>query len=304
MMLPKDFFTRGLPALAQRCLLALAFVACTAGAEPAAGGKIFLWEVKSGASSVYILGSMHAARPDIYPLPQPVEDAYRRSDRLVVEADVTDQSKVLKSFALLMYTPPDSLDKHVSSDVWKQLEASPLGQDEAALKALKPATLASALVLAALAAHGYDPQAGIDLHFLKSAHADAKEVVELESTDFQAAILGGLTDEEGNAMLSETLKEVRNGELVRDADKVTSAWKAGDDESIGRLLRESNRDPASKRIYTKLIDDRNPPMAEKIAALASGPGRAFVVIGAGHLAGEKNVLELLKAKGLQVRQLP
>jgi len=301
---PKDLPARRFPAWAHRCLLGLALVACAAGAEPAAGGKLFLWEVKSATNSVYVFGSMHAAKPDMYPLPQPVEDAYRQADRLVVEADITDQAKVVESFALLTYAPPDSLDKHVSPEVWKQLEATPLAQDAAILKTLRPAALASILAVGALAAHGYDPQDGVDLHFLMSAHASAKQVVELESAEFQAGILGSLTDEEGNAMLSETLEGARSGELVREADKVVAAWKAGDDESLGRLLREANKDAASKKIYTKLIDERNPAMAEKIAALASGSGHAFVVIGAGHLAGDRNVLELLKAKGLKVRQLP
>ncbi len=128
--------------------------------------------------------------------------------------------------------------------------------------------------------------------------------MELESVGFQAGILGGLGDEEVDAMLSETLKDVRSGELVRDVDQVASAWRAGDDESVGRLLREANKDPASKKIYAKLFDERNPVMADKIAAMASGSGHAFVVIGAGHLAGDRNVLELLRAKGLKVRQLP
>jgi uncharacterized protein len=303
MMFSKAFFVRRFPAWVHRCLLGLTFVACSAGAEPAAGGKLFLWEVKSATNSVYIFGSIHAATPDMYPLPQAVEDAYHRADRLVVEADVTDQAKAVKSLSLLMYTPPDGLDKHVSPEVWKQLEATPLA-NEAALKTLKPAALASVLVVAAMAIHGYDPQAGIDVHFLNSAHAEAKQVVELESVEFQAGILGAVSDEDGDLMLSETLKEVRSGELVREVDQVAAAWKAGDDESVGRLLREANKDAASKRMYTKLFDERNPAMADKIAALASGTGHAFVVIGAGHLAGDRNVLELLKAKGLQVRQLP
>jgi uncharacterized protein len=303
MMFSKAFFVRRFPAWAHRCLLGLTLVACSAGAEPAAGGKLFLWEVKSATNSVYIFGSIHVAKPDMYPLPHAVEEAYHRADRLVVEADVTDEVKAVQSLPLLTYTPPDGLDKHVSPEVWKQLEATPLGKD-AALKMLKPAALASFLVVAALTTQGYDPKAGIDLHFLNSAHAEAKQVVELESVEFQAGVLGGLGDEEGDVMLSETLKEMRSGELVREADKMTSAWKAGDDESVGRLLREGNKDPASKKIFTKLFDERNPAMADKIAALASGTGHAFVVIGAGHLAGDRNVLELLKAKGLQVRQLP
>jgi len=307
MTLCQSHLARRIPAWVHRCLLGLALVACAAGAEPpAGGGKIFLWEVKSATNSIYIFGSVHVAKADFYPLPQAVEDAYRQADELVVEVDVLDQAEVSKSVPLLTYAPPDSLDKHVSPEIWKQLEAASAQtkQDAATLKPLKPATLASALAIGVLAAHGYEAQSGIDLHFLNSAHADGKRVVELESAEFQAGILGGLTDEEGEVMLSDALEETRSGELLRNTEKMVSAWKAGDDKSLGRLLRETNKDAVSKKIFAKLVDERNPAMADKIAALASGPEHALVVIGAGHLAGENSVLELLKAKGLQVRQLP
>lgn len=306
MALLQDRLVRGISACLHRCLLGLALVACAAGAEAPPAGKIFLWEVKSATHSIYVFGSVHVAKPDFYPLPQPVEDAYRQADEVVVEVDISDPAKLTNSVALLTYAPPDSLDKHVSPAVWKQLEAATAqtNQDVATFKPLKPAALATALAIGALTSHGYDAQAGIDLHFLNSAHADGKRVVELETAEFQAGILGGLTDEEGDAMLGDTLEEARSGELVRNTDMLVAAWKAGDDQSLGRLLREANKDEASKKLFAKLVDERNPAMAEKIAALASAPEHALVVIGAGHLAGENSVLELLKAKGLQVRQLP
>jgi uncharacterized protein YbaP (TraB family) len=290
-----------------RGLLGLALAACAGAAEPPAGGHApLLWEVKSPTNSVYIFGSMHVARQDFYPLPKPVEDAYHRADELVVEVDVTDPSAMARSVPLLTYAPPDSLDQHLTPEVWKEVaaESAESKQDVSLLKPLKPAILASVLVVDTLEKHGYDPKAGIDLHFLTSAHADAKRVVELESAEFQAGVLGGLTDDEGNAMLGDTLEEMRSGELVRSTDQLAAAWKAGDGDAIARLLREANKDPASRKIFAKLFDDRNPAMADKIAALASQPQHAFVVIGAGHLAGENNVLDLLKAKGLQVRRVP
>ena len=306
MSAPRGLLARGILARLRRGLLGLALAAGAAGAEPAAGAKALLWEVKSATHSVYVFGSMHVARSDFYPLPKAVEDAYRQADELVVEVDISDLAKVSRSIPLLTYAPPDSLDKHVSPQVWKQLEAvsSRSRQDVAALKSLRPATLASALVVGALSEHGYDPQAGVDLHFLASAHADAKRVIELESAEFQAGVLAGLTDDEGDAMLRETLEETQSGELLTNADRLASAWKAGDDEAIARLLREANKDAASQKIFSKLFDERNPAMADKIAALASGPEHALIVIGAGHLAGQNNVLDLLKAKGLQVRRLP
>jgi hypothetical protein len=292
--------------LVRRCLLGLALIACGAGAAAASGGKIFLWEVKSATNTVYVLGSLHVARADFYPLPKAVENAYRQADELVVEIDITDTASIAKSLPLLTYTAPDSLDHHLSPAVWKQVKAASKKnkRDVAALKPLKPATLASMLAVSMLAAHGYDPQAGIDLHFLDSAHADGKRIVELETPDFQARILGGMSDADGEAMLSETLEEMRSDDLVRATDDLAAAWKSGDEESVARLLREANKDEASKRLFAKLFDERNPAMADKIAALASGSEHALVVIGAGHLAGHNSVLELLRAKGLQVRQLP
>jgi uncharacterized protein YbaP (TraB family) len=299
-------FARCVGAWLLRGLLGLALAACAGAAEPPASGRSLLWEVKSPTNSVYILGSMHVARQDFYPLPKPVEDAYRKADELVVEVDVTDQTAMVKSIPLLTYMPPDSLDQHLSPEVWKQLQAQSAEskQDVATLEPLKPAMLTSVLIVDTLEKHGYDAKAGIDLHFLSIAHADGKKVVELESAEFQAGVLGGLTDEEGNAMLGDTLEEMRSGELVRSTDQLAAAWKAGDDEALGRLLREANKDPASKKIFVKLFDERNPAMAEKIAALTSQPRNALVVIGAGHLTGDNNVLDLLKAKGLKVRRVP
>ena len=299
----------GAPGWARSCFLGLAFAASAVAAQssPASAGKIFLWEVKSATNSAYVFGSIHAARADFYPLPRVVEDAYRQADELAVEVDITNQAEVSKTMPLLIYAPPDSLERHVSPEVWKSLQsalASTVQERQELLGHLKAGALASALVLAELASHGYDPQAGIDRHFLASAHADGKKVIELESAQFQAGILGGLSDEEGDAMLKETLKEAHSGELARITDQVVAAWRAGDTKEVARLLRESNHDAASKRIFARLFDERNPGMADRIAALATGSSHAFVVIGAGHLASEKSVLQLLMDKGLQVRQLP
>ena len=44
-----------------------------------------LWKFTSAGNSVYLLGSIHAGSPDMYPLPKPVEDAFAASSVLLVE---------------------------------------------------------------------------------------------------------------------------------------------------------------------------------------------------------------------------
>jgi len=46
--------------------------------------KSFLWKVQSKTSTAYVLGSLHLATKDIYPLNQKIENAFDQSDSLVV----------------------------------------------------------------------------------------------------------------------------------------------------------------------------------------------------------------------------
>jgi len=55
---------------------------------PSQEQKSFLWKVQSRGNTVYLLGSIHLLRKEIYPLHRKIEEAFDRSAVLVVEADV------------------------------------------------------------------------------------------------------------------------------------------------------------------------------------------------------------------------
>jgi uncharacterized protein YbaP (TraB family) len=56
------------------------------------------------------------------------------------------------------------------------------------------------------------------------------------------------------------------------------------------------------QFYRKLLDDRNVVMADKIDAWLGEDTDVFVVVGAGHFAGEMGILHLLEQKGWKVEQ--
>src|SRR3569832_968705 len=64
-------------------------VAAAADAEAPAARRFLFWRVSSPGSTVYLLGSIHFGRPEMYPLSSAIDQAYARADALVVEADVT-----------------------------------------------------------------------------------------------------------------------------------------------------------------------------------------------------------------------
>ena len=78
-----------------------------------------LWKVKSDTSTVYLLGSVHVAKKEMYPLHPAIEKAFSDSSAVVVEADVKpeDQAKLMGLIQKrATYTPPDNIEKHVTAE--------------------------------------------------------------------------------------------------------------------------------------------------------------------------------------------
>ena len=62
-----------------------------------------LWEVRGKSNSVYLLGSIHFAKEEFYPLAKPIEQAYERCSSIVFEVNLGEvksletQTKLLKA---------------------------------------------------------------------------------------------------------------------------------------------------------------------------------------------------------------
>ena len=55
-----------------------------------ADSKSFLWKVQSKTNTVYLLGSIHLFKKELYPLNRKIEEAFDQSELLAVEANITD----------------------------------------------------------------------------------------------------------------------------------------------------------------------------------------------------------------------
>jgi len=59
----------------------------------------------------------------------------------------------------------------------------------------------------------------------------------------------------------------------------------------------------SEDLMNKMYHSRNIKMAEKSRKLIDSGKKCFVVVGFGHLIGEKSVIDLLEKSGLQIEQM-
>ena len=267
--------------------------------------KNFLWRVQSTASTVYMLGSIHLLKKNVYPLSGNIENAFEKSDALVVEVDVNDISRLdlQKLMGSAFYSGEDTIEKHISKNTFDTIksETERLGLPVEFAYNQKPWFLGLMLESLELVKSGYDPDYGIDKYFLSKA-VGKKKVLELESLDYQIDLLSGLDDAEQELFLLYTLRDLKL--LVQEVDKLVDAWKSGSAESMEATITKSfTEDRRFYPIYEKLIYKRNKNIALKIDGFLKTERTYFVIVGAAHLLGDGGIIQLLKDKGYTVEQL-
>ena len=280
--------------------------AASSGADDSrAAGKSFLWRASSQTAEVFLLGSIHIAKKDAYPLAAPMEKAYQDSSRLVLELHLTPEVEaetVKKSVALGLYPEGDSVDKHLSPEAWKRyatfLEAS--GKPVAAFARMKPWLASLGLFLDILGQDGFDPALGIDRHFQEKAEKDGKPIESLETVDEQLGTLADLDDKTQELMILEFLDT--KDQIAPQMEQAFFAWSAGDVDGLEKLLLSSMTRPEYEPLHQKMFIDRNHRMTEKVRRYLAGSGSSLVIVGSGHLVGDEGIVALL-ARDHAVEQL-
>lgn len=288
--------------------LALILPAASAPASVERGSTLFLWKATSATTEVYLLGSIHLGKKEFYPLANEIEGAFKKAKYLVVEADESKSDPAAVQRLVLenaMYPPDDGLSKHVSAETIKALAevGTPLGLAPAATERMKPWLVALSLSVMSLQKLGYSPEFGIDRHFTKAAKDGGKEILELESMEYQIKLLAGFSPELQAKFLESTLAEAEN---VKDRmEKVVAAWSRGDTAFLEEemLKKPIAKHPEQAELQAKLIEERNAGMAKKIGEYLKTKDVHFVVVGSAHLIGEKGIVRLLEKDGMKVQQV-
>lgn len=286
-------------------LVALVVVSCFAAGN--GGDKTFLWKVTREGNTVYLLGSMHLAQPEIYPLDEAITSAYEGSAFLAVEVDMKpeDQAEVAQ---MVMeqgyYQDGTELRDHLSDTTWKRLEAFADAHDYdlGMFGGMKPWVVGLTITALEVQKLGFDPQAGLDQHFLTLAREDGTPIKELESIEEQIGLLASFADRLQEMELLRTLDEL--AELRPMMERMADAWRTGDAAAMEAVMMEAFRDnPELEPLYDQLIVERNASMTETVESYLAAGKRHFVVVGAGHLVGDDGIVARLERAGHTVRQV-
>ncbi len=271
-------------------------------APPKPQHPVFMWRTQSTVATAFVLGSIHLASPDIYPLDQRIEDAFEQSTTLVLETDLDDEvvAEQMEEFVQQALLPPgqsayDGLQPELRERLFARMRELDLQPER--LEGFKLWFITMTLSVRAMEKAGYVGEHGIDHHFYDRARSRRIPVVGLERIEDQLALLYAMSEEAREEDVERAIEEDETARM----ELVFEQWLRGESQALladFELVRKEY--PA---LYDELLLKRNRVMADGVEHLLAQPGTYFVVVGAGHLVGQGNVLELLRAKGFATTQL-
>ncbi|NMH66851.1 TraB/GumN family protein [Shewanella salipaludis] len=242
--------------------------------------------------TAYLLGSIHVGREDFYPLAPQIEAKFAGAAGLVVEVDVTKADGA----ALIQKYGAATGEMDEETRVLMQSYCANRGRLCQSLQAYAPWLQSLQLSLYRYASMGYSADKGIDTYLL--ARNAPRQVFELETIGFQLGLLASLSQEAQWSM-------VRDAVSASDAEVLAliDAWRSGDEAQIARLMEQQLLDKGEAELVEALLWRRNLGMADKIRRLMSAqssPEPLFIVVGAGHLVGQKSLVKQLTAAGAEL----
>lgn len=263
-----------------------------------------VWVATSGATKVYLGGTVHLLRPGDYPLPEEYDQAYADSERLFFETDVSsmnDMSVQATMLQQLTYSDDRSLKTVLSEEAYETLAShlASVGMPIMMMEKFKPGLVVSTLQLLEFQKLGFTPQ-GVDVYFNNRALGDAKAVGELESVQAQIDFIANMGEGNESEFMLLSLSDLE--EISSSMESLIAAWRDGDIQALAELFVDDMR-LESEELYNSLLLERNQNWLPIIEQMFKEDGNEFVLVGAAHLVGDDGLLSLLEAKGYQVEKL-
>jgi uncharacterized protein YbaP (TraB family) len=274
--------------------------------------KCCVWRVTNAKAPFYLVGSIHALSKKDYPLPKPYDIALNDSTRLLFEFDPTRHAEFQKKFeAAAKYPPGQDIRSKISPEflAWLRKNMFTVIPDARGGKSERLVSFENQLRykpwwiaqhLAAPASYSKSSAShGLDNYFVDRAFKFGKEIGGLESVDEHVAVMGGLSDRDGEFMLQDALTQPDNAE--KEFGRMYKAWRKGDTNAL--WAGDASLRSKAPRIAARFVDDRNVKWVRRIEAELKTGKPTAIVAGALHFSGPRSVIELLQKRGYVIEQL-
>ncbi len=258
-----------------------------------------LWRVDGPKGRVFLFGSFHLLPADVKWRTPAVENALNEAEVVVFETDFAGAQDPQASQALIArygLLPPGQTLPSVLPGTELERAATDLRIPPPSLAPLRPWLAALTLGVQFAISQGFDPNKGVEQQVITWAKASRKSLTSLETNESQLRVFADLTREQEIALLTVTLRQVR--EMPKMLGDMLVAYRKGDLAALERALNVGLDDfPVLRK---RILKDRHEKWLPQIERMIADGRTYMIVVGAAHLVGPDSVIAMLRARGVKV----
>jgi uncharacterized protein YbaP (TraB family) len=280
--------------LTSLALVMLVFNVTFAQKEPS-----LLWKVSGNGLTEpsYIYGTIHIICPQDYHMREAIKTAFAQTKQVYLEIDFDNPQIMQKMMASSLLTNGKTAKDYLTDEQYQILDKNfknTIGIGMNQLQTLKPLMLLSMSYVSMISCQ---PQS-FETIFVNMSKNQNKEVLGLETVDFQMGIFDQIPLGMQYKMIADIVKQ--KDKALLEFKELVSIYKHEDIEGLLHLMNTSEWN--FDGFEDILINNRNKTWADKFPEITKEKS-TFFAVGAGHLAGEKGWLQLLKDKGYNVEAI-
>ena len=268
--------------------------------------EVAMWRTGDEDTTVYMIGTVHLLRPGVEWRTDDYERAFAEADAVFIESDSLSEEAQAKAAELLpryAFNPPGTtLASYFTDEEVAELNAAmaPMGITVEQLAPMRPWFAGVMVAQTAMMSMGASPEAGLETMIVAQANEAGKPVRFLEGLEEVFGILAGVDDAVQADIMVDGAEDFQNMEA--EFARIIAAWYDGDADTVADMMTEAYGDYPDAE--DALFKTRNANWTGRLKTLIDEePGTFLVAVGAGHLAGDDSLQEMLQAEGYAVDRL-
>ena len=259
-----------------------------------------LWQVsgKDIKNPSYIFGTFHLLCKDDIKFSEQLKTSLKSSDEVYMEMDMDDPSTMLSGLLYMNMKGDKKLKDLYTEAEYQKVEnyfRDSVGIPMMMLQSIKPYFLVAMLYPKMM---NCKTASGVEEELVSIAKENKKEIKGLETIQFQSSVFDSIPYE---WQAKELLKNIDSFPLYKkEFDTMMLEYKNQQLSAMENLLTKSEF--GSDKYEDILVNKRNINWVGQLKNIMKKES-VFVAVGAGHLVGEKGLLNLLRKEGYTVEPL-
>ena len=281
--------------------LLLGLVTLAAFAQGNKENNTLLWKISGNGieKPSYLFGTVHMICKEDAHLSNNLMAAIKNADRVYLELDMDNLFEMLGAMMKMKMNNDTTLADLLTPEEYKRakeyFESKGSMLPFSVLETFKPLLASSLLMESSIAC---EEQVAMEQIIMEEAKKNGKRIDGMETMAYQMSIFDSIPYK---VQAQELLKSITTGDKESDGDKeykeLMKAYKEQDLNKLGKMVSKS--DNGMMQYEDILLNNRNRNWVAKLKTLLKD--KALVIaVGAGHLPGEKGVINLLRKEGYTV----